>query len=43
MKTFHVPPSVAKEVIKRLRPNLYLLMNAGWRAGYTVNGIPAAA
>lgn len=38
-----VPAGMAKELIRKLRPNCFALYSAGWAAGFTVNHIPATA
>jgi hypothetical protein len=34
-------PKRAREFLRRFQPNRYALYSAGWRSGFTVNGIPA--
>ena len=36
-------PSQIKVMIEVFRPSLFRLYEAGWRSGYTVNGVPASA
>ncbi len=34
-----IAPWAYRMLIEETKPSVYLLWNAGWRAGYTVNGV----
>lgn len=36
-----MPPAHWKRLLQLGRPNVYALHAAAWRAGYSVNGVPA--
>lgn len=36
-----VSPGAYRELIRLSEPNRHMLYSAGWRSGFTVNGIPA--